>query len=237
MFRVAVYETDVQRKDILHDCLTRYSFEREMDMDVFWFTDRQAAQKLERYADELCLALVSLEEDQGRQFGSQLYRLNPACRICYYKTVPCDLKPLLVSRPIHFFLWQPEQTDFSDRLDVLIAEIEDTSDFFCYVTRQEIYHLPVSSILYFESDLKHVLIHCKNGQNIRIFAKLSDIEGKLGKGFVRIHKSYFVNRFFVQKLDRKAHTCCLIGGEALPVSDVWYGQVANIFARNNREGD
>lgn len=119
----------------------------------------------------------------------------------------------------------------------MIAEIEAASDFFCYVARQEINHIPVCSILYFESDLKHVLVHCKSGRNIRIFSKLSDIESRLGTEFVRIHKSYIVNRFSVRRLDKKSHTCCLAGGEALPVSDVWYGRTSDIFACKNKEGE
>lgn len=225
MFCMAVFETDRRRQDILHDCLTRYSFERNTDFDIFWFTDQNAVQKLGNYAATLCLAFISLEEPCGLQFGLQLYRQNPACRICYYKTMPCDLKPLLPSRPAGFYLWPPEQSDFSAMLDALILEIEQATDFFCFENRQEVYHLPVSSIVYFESDLKHVMVHRKKGEDIRLLAKLSEIESRLGPGFVRIHKSYIVNRTYVRIIDKKAHVCQLESGERLPISEAQYVKV------------
>lgn len=124
MFRSAVYEMDAQRKNILHDYLIRYSFEKGLDMDVLLFTDQQAVRRMERYAGQLCLVFVSLEDSCGQRFGSRLYHLNPACRICYYRTAPCDLEPLLTSRPISFLLWQPDQKEFSNLRDNLILEIE-----------------------------------------------------------------------------------------------------------------
>lgn len=229
MFCMAIFETDEKRKSTLHDYLTQYIFEKDMDLDIFWFTDQHAVQKLEKYSDDLCLALVSLEEIDGRRFGQQLYSLNPTCRICYYKTVSCDLESLLTSRPIRFYLWDLGQKEFSDMMNSLISEIEAAMDFFCFSTRREIYYLPTSSILYCESDLKHVLIYCKNNKKIRIFAKLSEVEDKLGTSFIRIHKSYIVNRLFVKKIDKQTHTCRIADDMSLPISDAQYGKVVKIF--------
>lgn len=153
------------------------------------------------------------------------------CRICYYKSVPCDLKPVLVSRPAGFLLWPPKWTDFSVMMDQMIGEIERAVDFFCYATRQEIYHLPLSRIMYFQSDLKYVLVHCNKGEDIRFPAKLSEIESKLGSGFVRIHKSYIVNRLYVRKIDKKLHICQMEGGENLPISEAQYGKVVSSFTQ------
>lgn len=83
--------------------------------------------------------------------------------------------------------------------------------------------------MYFESNLKHVLIHCKNGGNIRISAKLSKIEGQLGTEFVRIHKSYIVNRIFVQRLNKRTHVRCMTDSRELPVSEAQYGRVVDTF--------
>lgn len=229
MFCMAVFETDRQRQEILHDCLTRYIFERNTDLDIFWFTGQDAVQKLGNYAAALCLAFVSLEESGGLQFGLQLYRQNPDCRIYYYKTTPCDLNPLLASRPAGFYLWPPVQADFAAMMDALVLEIEQAADFFCFTSRQEIYHLPVSSITYFESDLKHVLVHRQTGEAVRLPAKLSEIESRLGMGFVRIHKSYIVNKACVRMLDKKAHICQLESGERLPISEAQYGKAVSRF--------
>lgn len=233
MICIAVFETDRERQDMLRGCLTKYIFEKSVDLDLYWFTDRQAVRKLETYAETFCLAFISLDEAEGLQFGVKLSRQNPACRICYYKAAPCDLKPLLESRPADFCQWPFAQTAFDEVMNRLILEIEEATDFFCFATRQEIYHIPVYNIAYFESDLKHVLVHCRKGEDIRLTAKLSEVEERLGLGFVRIHKSYIVNRMYVNKIDKKEHICQMESGERLPISEAQYGKVVSGFTQNN----
>lgn len=229
MFCMAVFDMDQGRRSQLHEYLTRYTFEKGMDLDIIWFTDRQAAQKLEKYAEAFCLAFVSLDENQGAQFGIQLSRQNPACRICYYKTTSCDIVPLLKSRPVSFCLWQSVQTNFADMMEKWVLEIEEAVDFFCFPARKEIYHIPIHNIIYFESDLKYVVAHCQKGGDIRLLAKLTEIESRLGRSFVRIHKSYIVNRQYVWGIDKKTHVCQLEIGINLPISEAQYGNAVKSF--------
>lgn len=229
MICAAVFETDEGRQVILRNCLRKYLFEKSIDLDLYWFTDRQAVRKLETYAEVFCLAFVSLDEAEGFSFGMKLSRQNPACRIFYYKAPPCELELLLPSRPAGFVSWPFKQAAFNEVMSRLILEIEETTDFFRYAARQKIYHIPVYNIFYLESDLKHVLVHCKKGEDIRLTAKLSEAEARLGLSFVRIHKSYIVNRMYVYKIDKKEHICQMENGERLPISEAQYGKVVASF--------
>lgn len=229
MICAAVFETDEGRQVILRNCLTKYLFEKSIDLDLYWFTDRQAVRKLETYAEVFCLAFVSLDEAEGVAFGMKLSRQNPACRIFYYKAPPCDLELLLPSRPAGFVSWPFGQAAFNEVMNRLILEIEEATDFFRFAARQEIYHIPVYHILYLESDLKHVLVHCRKGEDIRLTTKLSEAETRLGLSFVRIHKSYIVNRMYVYKIDKKEHICQMENGERLPISEAQYGKVVASF--------
>ena len=87
------------------------------------------------------------------------------------------------------------------------------------------YLLPKRNILYFQSDLRYVDICTIQGDNLRILAKLSEIELLVGSVFVRIHKSYLVNLKHVLWIDKKKHLVLLTNGEQLPVSDAQYEQV------------
>lgn len=237
MICAAVFETDGRRQETLRGFLTKFIFARSVDLDLYWFTDRQAVRKLETYAETFCLAFVSLDEEEGLSFGVKLSRHNPACRICYYKASPCDWKPLLASRPADFALWPFRQEEFDGMMDRLILETEESADFFCFAARREIYHIPVYNIIYFESDLKHVSVHCKKGEDIRLTAKLSEVEERLGLSFVRIHKSYIVNRMYVWKIDKKLHVCQLEGGTSLPISEAQYGNVVDNFTSDTKSGN
>ena len=86
------------------------------------------------------------------------------------------------------------------------------------------YCIPLAHILYLQSDLKYVEVRTASGEGLRLFSRLSPLEPRLDGRFVRIHKSYIVNSRYVESVDKAAHLVRLSGGEALPVSDAWYGR-------------
>ena len=92
-------------------------------------------------------------------------------------------------------------------------------------TRQRLYLIPIEDILYFQSDLKYVNIICKEAENISVYKKLDEVEAALSDVFLRIHKSYIVNKTFIRKIDKVNHNVILRNGEELPVSNVRYAKV------------
>ena len=58
--------------------------------------------------------------------------------------------------------------------------------------------IPYDSIWYFQSMNHKVIIHTREEQR-EFYGKLSDIEEIAPKHFIRIHKSYLVNEFFISR--------------------------------------
>ncbi|SHH86291.1 two component transcriptional regulator, LytTR family [Sporobacter termitidis DSM 10068] len=65
-----------------------------------------------------------------------------------------------------------------------------------------VHNFMIDAIEYIMSDRRIVIIH-ENGAETAIYAKLDDIEEKIGPGFVRCHQSYLVNMSRIKTFDNK----------------------------------
>lgn len=239
MICAAVFETDEKVRELLREWTVEYLIRENRELNLLWFTQNVTEQKLEKYAKRISFALISLDRDAGRRAGELLYRLNPECRIAYYRWEPCALEPLLPTRPAAFFLRKDDRgkEELQKILDRILEELSGAEDIFFYEGRKGMYCIPLSHIRYLQSDLKYVEIHTAFGEGLRLFSRLSPLEPQLDGRFVRIHKSYIVNSRYVETLDKGAHLVRLSGGETLPISDAWYGRalerLRELKAQNN----
>lgn len=224
--RIAVFDADEERKKRIHAMLEAYAFECNLVYQVLWASRLPSPEKRAEYLPGVALALINLDSPGAFSMGKALYALNPDCRIYYYRSRACNLEPLLCTRPIRFCAYPmpggPEEADFSIRLREVFQELEQAEHIFSLETRAGLRLIPCSQILYFMSDLKYVHILLKNGEDISVFRKLTDMEPDLGSRFVRIHKRYIVNRTHVRLFDKAERTVQMDNGEVLSVSDARY---------------
>lgn len=91
----------------------------------------------------------------------------------------------------------------------------DTS-FFTVKTSSNVKNIPLSDILYFESNKRLLNIHTKN-EVVSFYEKLDNVENELKeKDFIRIHQSFLVN---AQKIKSVSKDSVLLSNDfSLPVS-------------------
>ena len=98
----------------------------------------------------------------------------------------------------------------------IIKELLDRQDaYFSYEFERKVYRLPIRDILYFESNLRRIVVHTKASENAVLYGKLDDLSVKYSS-FIRVHKSYLINRRYIRMIS--AGTVVLSNGEVLPVS-------------------
>lgn len=98
----------------------------------------------------------------------------------------------------------------------IIKELLDRQDaYFSYEFERKVYRLPIRDILYFESNLRRIVVHTKDSENATLYGKLDDLSVKYSS-FIRVHKSYLINRRYIRMIS--AGTVVLSNGEVLPVS-------------------
>ena len=86
---------------------------------------------------------------------------------------------------------------------------------FTFEYSREQHSIHVEDILYFESDRRVIRIHTYSGEYC-FYDKLSEVEKAVGRGFIRIHRSYLINAAAVSSF-RKSEII-LSDGTRLPVS-------------------
>ncbi len=231
MIFTAVFDTKELNRKLIREWIAAYLISKEMDMNVLWFTKTSSERKIKELVSDIQIALISLDDNYGKSIGEHLYRLNPECRIIYYSSKPQELSSLMTTRPVGFFLWNEGKDAFSKKLDEVVYELFQSNNVFHHETKSEIFLIPYRNILYFQSDLKHVIVHNVSGNNSEFFSKLSHLEEKLTKDFVRIHKSYIVNSYYVDCVSKKNHTVELLNGEILPISTANYEATLKKFRK------
>lgn len=235
MIKAAVFDNNVENRNSLKQTIIKYTAQRNIDIDVFWFFEDFGAEKIKKYAPSFNIAFISTDVDDKYRISRTIYEINEDCRIVYYSVFETDLEPMLRVRTRAFHLSSRGETVLMQILDDIINEIKTSRNIFYYETRREILVIPYSNILYFQSDLKYIIIHTKNNNSERIYTKLSSIEPLLNNRFLRIHKSYILNSTYVSRIDKSSKTVILKNGEALPVSDANYKAVTNYFSERDKE--
>lgn len=99
---------------------------------------------------------------------------------------------------------------------------------YAFKTREEgIERINISRILYLESISRQIRLHSLDG-DYDFYASINKEEIKLlRQGFVRIHKSFLVNLFFFQRVNKS--NLVLKNGETLPISERRYKDVYNAY--------
>jgi len=102
------------------------------------------------------------------------------------------------------------------------------SDYFTISSNGTKEKIRLDLVLFFEVKNRIVTAHLKTAE-IDYYSRLEDVENMLaGKDFVRIHRSYLVNCFYIQKLSRSSLT--LTDGTMLPVSEKYSEKVQKSFS-------
>lgn len=103
-------------------------------------------------------------------------------------------------RPINFLLKPLDKTKMKKVLEKYLKITRQNEQIFTYKKRFEVYHVPLSDILYFESKGRKVTIAARNGKD-EFYGTLKEIKERIqDRCFLWIHKSILVNYRYIAKL-------------------------------------
>ncbi len=82
------------------------------------------------------------------------------------------------------------------------------------------------NVLFIESLADYIVIHLENGQEVQSKEKISHIEKELPDTFLRVHRSFIVNRTKISSFNREE---ILLGDIELPIGRTYKTQVSNLL--------
>lgn len=115
-----------------------------------------------------------------------------------------------------WFLRKSTLEDLPMVVDKILQVLSEKELDYMVFTNGKNIRIPISDILYFESESHYLCLHLKD-EMIRFKGRISDVENDLkNHAFVRCHVGYLVNCRFIQIVDRK--DLVLMSGKKIPIS-------------------
>lgn len=170
----------------------------------------------------------------GIEFGKQVRSINRDCHIVFVAQQPETMFLVLnnMLRPSGFYVKPiPEK-----EIETLITDIY--RDYLNTVPKQDSFHVNIGntifqisfdSILYFEAFNKKIYIYTIN-QRIGYYDSLSNIEGRLGKEFIRCNQSFIINKSKVKSVSLRERMIDMENGARINISRSYKSVMKTVFS-------
>ena len=146
-------------------------------------------------------------------------------QIVYISSRPEYAMELFATHPLDFLTKPISFEKFSVCLNQTAELKSKRGAFFSYNCRGEYRRIPLSNILYFESQNRKVCVTRVNCREA-YYGKLNEVENQVKDyGFLRIHKSFIVNPQYVEVYGKT--TITMTNRDVLPVSREKQTEIAN----------
>lgn len=143
---------------------------------------------------------IELEESNGVNLGKFIREelLDFQTQLVYVSHEQGYAMQLFETEPMDFLVKPVEQEQIEKVLQRFLKQQASMGRVFTYRNVHGNVQIPYASIWYFQSMNHKIVIHTIDEQK-EFSGKLTDIENMAPDYFVRIHKSYLVNEFFVKR--------------------------------------
>ncbi len=165
---------------------------------------------------DLYLLDIMMPEMSGMELAQRLRKDHPACGIVFITSssefavqgynvnaIGYLLKPLVE---------QQVSETFRRAFDLYAPKT------LAFTINGSLVDIPIDTILFMESQLRHTIVYLKSGDTIVLHKKLEDVwsEARCHKAFARCHKSFVVNLDNAIQLEN--HAFRLVNGAEIPIS-------------------
>lgn len=205
MFKIAICDDEriicMQLEGILEEIESRVA--EEFIVEVFLSGVELYKCILEGVYFDIIFLDIEMEGMDGIDFGQRLREelTNEATQIIYISGKANYAMELFKVRPFDFIIKPLTYEEVYRVMKRVIKFLNKNNRFFEYKISHTIYRVPISNIIYFESQGKKINIVTYNGDT-EFYGKLDEIEEQLTTfNFIRIHKSYLVNYEHISKLE------------------------------------
>ena len=204
----------------------------------------------------------TVAEDEGKNgidFACELGQKYPFLQIIYMAEQDVEYAQTIFLSPVQpaGFLIKPVKTDYVCKLLLLAIERMKNNSQERLIVQGKLRHTFCNwEILYLESKGHTTEIHTASGKVYECKDKISELEQRAGKEFVRCHQSFLVNLRYVEGLGKEKRkrepresptesraktqrdVLVLENGEKIAVSKRWYGgtkiRLAEYFGENRK---
>lgn len=221
MIRIGICDEDEKSTERLHDLLVKIIFSI-CDVEICHYKkgeDVLAAIRDEQFAVDLLFLEINMEKIDGIKIAEFIRKHDIDVDIIFLTSSKNHVYEGYIYKAYAYYL-KPIKEDILKR-DILryLEERRNLDESLTINTKSKEIHIPIHKIIYFKSEKRRVTAYTLIGEHI-FYAKLDDIENMVkGRGFVRCHQSYLVNRNMIDSIGR---TEIVAQGISIPMSRKYY---------------
>ncbi len=187
-----------QLESKINKILKNFNVKAQIDI---WFSGEGVINYLAKgnYIDLIFLD-IQLIKITGIDVGSYIRNdmENIKTQIVYISSKTSYALQLFKTQPFDFLVKPITDEELYQTIKGVLKLFQDQNDLFEFSSGREIYQIKFSDILYFKSNL-HKIIIVTPDKEIEFYGKLKNIAEFAPVQFLTIHKSYLVNRDYVEK--------------------------------------
>lgn len=235
MLKIAICDDEPAESGYLKRIVERWAELRGRRCAVSLF--RSAEQLLfacEEEAPDILLLDIQMEGMSGVELARRLRREDRTFQLVFVTGFADFVLEGYEVAALHYLLKPVEEEKLYAVLDRAAAELRRRERTVLLPYEGGTLRLPVGQIVCVEAFLHAVELRTSE-RRYELRRSISEMEGVLGEGFVRCHRSYLVNLDYIRQIGRSE--LLLDTGERLPLSRGNYDRVNRAFIRHFRGGD
>lgn len=149
---------------------------------------------------------VLIDDRTGVEIANHLRRKGSNAPVVFLTVSKEHVFDALEIMPLHYLIKQEVQDEKIEEILLKATQIvgKYKAAKFFYKVGHELRSIDIEKVMYFEVLKRIVIIHTLNGEAGRFYSTLEMVEKQLDhKQFVRIHRSYLCNLFYIDKIQSK----------------------------------
>lgn len=201
--KIAICDDDSLDREYIIGFLKKWSDERKIILQIVAFAS--AEQFLFQYAEEKDYDLLILDIEMGAMDGVTLAKMirakNEQIQILFITGYPDFMSYGYDVDAIHYLLKPVEYEKVSRVFDKVVRNLEQNEEVLFLQLNHEMARFVLSEINYIEVLAHSCTIHTIHG-DFATKTSITELEKRLGNGFIRTHRSYLVNLEKVKRITK-----------------------------------
>ena len=231
MYQIALCENDKEDRQWMKDLLDRAFQEFKMPYYLTEYSSgEQFLQYMHPYVYDIVIFDIEMNKISGIEAAKRLRDVDKKVKIIFNTVHKENVFSSFYAEPLHYFIKPVKYENLKEILEKAIQDIKEKENrLFIFRFNNLLYSIPVSDIMYFESQ-KRVVNVVTVKESFSFYGKLDELETQdILRHFIRSAQSFLVNPEYIKAISNT--NILLINSDSLPVSRGKYKQIKEQFMR------
>ena len=227
--RVVVCDDELDSLRDFQKMLDTYFMNLGIPYEIVCYTSSKTLWDSNEFLFDLIFLDVFMPAPDGFELAEKLRERNRNFTLVYMSRFNDFVPRGYLSRPLLCLRKDQLVTMFEKNMDLIVDEmgLKKAAIEFRFLD-YGVHFIHTDDLIYLESKDRHVYFHLTEGQTMHLKAKLIEIARRLPEEeFLRIHKSFLVNRQYVN--DIRNYRAFLYDGQVLSVPPRWFDDAKHKF--------